>query len=62
MVENPTVSFHLLHYVKSWGCTKQNIIPRIQNKVIWNIVGAPWYYKNSDRLNQSRGRARTWKL
>jgi hypothetical protein len=34
-----------------WGCTKQNntdIIQRFQNKVLRNIVDAPWYIRNAD--------------
>ena len=34
-----------------WGCAKQSnvqIIQRFQNKVLRNIVGAPWYCRNSD--------------
>lgn len=34
-----------------WGCTKQNnlkIIETFQNKVLRNIVNAPWYSRNDD--------------
>ena len=34
-----------------WGCTKQSnidIIQRLQNKVLRNIVGSPWCIRNAD--------------
>ena len=34
-----------------WGCTKQrnnDIIQRFQNKVLRNIIDAPWYIINAD--------------
>jgi hypothetical protein len=34
-----------------WGCSKPNninIIQRFQNKVLRDIVDAPWYVRNSD--------------
>ena len=34
-----------------WSCTKQSnidIIQRFQNKVLWNMVTAPWYVRNND--------------
>jgi hypothetical protein len=37
--------------IQLWGCTKPNIIPviqRFQNRVLRNIVGAPWYVRNAD--------------
>lgn len=37
--------------IQLWGCTKQSnvtIIQRFQNKVLRNIVDAPWYVRNSD--------------
>jgi len=37
--------------IQLWGCTKQsniNIIQRFQNKVLRNMVNAPWYVTNSD--------------
>jgi len=37
--------------IQLWGCTKQSnidIIQRFQNKVLRNIVGVPWYIRNSD--------------
>ena len=37
--------------VQLWGCTKQSntdIIQRFQNKVLRNIVDAPWYIRNAD--------------
>jgi hypothetical protein len=37
--------------VQQWGCTKQNnveLIQRFQNKVLRNIVAAPWYIRNAD--------------
>ena len=37
--------------IQLWGCTKQSniqIIQRFQNKVLRNIVGAPWYIRISD--------------
>jgi len=37
--------------IQLWGCTKQSnidIIQRFQNKVLRNIVGAPWYITNTD--------------
>lgn len=39
--------------IQLWGCTKQTnikIIQRFQNKVLRNIVNAPWYCRNSDIL------------
>lgn len=37
--------------IQLWGCTKPtnlNIIQRFQNKVLRDIVNAPWYVRNSD--------------
>ena len=37
--------------IQLWGCTKPNntaIIQRFQNKVLRNIVDAPWYARNAD--------------
>jgi hypothetical protein len=37
--------------IQLWGCTKQSnvdIIQRFQNKVLRNIVKAPWYVRNND--------------
>ena len=37
--------------IQLWGCTKQSntdIIQRFQNKVLKNIVDAPWYIRNAD--------------
>lgn len=37
--------------IQLWGCAKQTHIKQIQtfqNKVLRNIVGAPWYVRNSD--------------
>ena len=37
--------------IQLWGCTKQSniaIIERFQNKVLRNIVDAPWYVLNAD--------------
>jgi len=37
--------------IQLWGCTKQSnidIIQRFQNKVLGNIVDAPWYMRNAD--------------
>ena len=37
--------------IQLWGYTKQSntdIIQRFQNKVLRNIVGAPWYIRNAD--------------
>ncbi len=37
--------------IQLWGCTKQsnvNIIQRFQNRVLRNIVDAPWYVRNTD--------------
>ena len=37
--------------IQLWGCTKQSnrkIIQSFQNKVLRNIVDAPWYIRNSD--------------
>jgi len=37
--------------IQLWGCTKPNntaIIQRFQNKVLRNIVDAPWYVSNTD--------------
>ena len=37
--------------IQMWGYTKQNntdIFKRFQNKVLGNIVGAPWYIRNAD--------------
>jgi hypothetical protein len=37
--------------IQLWGCTKQNkigIIQRLQNKVLSNIVDAPWYIRNAN--------------
>ena len=37
--------------IQIWGCTKQSnidVIQRFQNKVLRNIVNAPWYLRNSD--------------
>jgi hypothetical protein len=37
--------------VQLWGCTKPSntaIIQRFQNKVLINIVDAPWYVRNLD--------------
>jgi poly-D-alanine transfer protein DltD len=37
--------------IQLWGCTKQSntdIIQRFQNKVLRNIIDAPWYIKNGD--------------
>ena len=37
--------------IQLWGCTKQSnidIIQRFQNKVLRNMVIAPWYVRNSD--------------
>jgi hypothetical protein len=36
--------------IQLWGCTKQSnidIIQRLQNKVLRNIVDAPWYIRNA---------------
>jgi hypothetical protein len=37
--------------IQLWGCTKPSniaIIHRFQNKVLRNIVDAPWYVRNAD--------------
>ena len=37
--------------IQLWGCTRQSnrdVIQRFQNKVLRNIVNAPWYVRNSD--------------
>ena len=37
--------------IQLWGCTKQSnidIIQRFQNKVLRNIVEAPWHIRNPD--------------
>ena len=37
--------------VQLWGCTKKTnikIIQTFQNKVLRNMVGAPWYVRNAD--------------
>lgn len=37
--------------IQLWGCTRKsniNIIQRFQNKVLRNIVNAPWYVRNND--------------
>jgi len=37
--------------IQLWGCTKQSnidIIQRFQNKVLRNMVNAPWYVRNND--------------
>jgi hypothetical protein len=37
--------------IQLWGCTKQSntdIIQLLQNKVLRNIVDAPWYIRNAD--------------
>jgi hypothetical protein len=36
---------------QQWGCTRQSntdIIQRFQNKVLRNMVDAPWYIRNAD--------------
>jgi hypothetical protein len=40
-----------------WGCTKPSniaIIQRFQNRVLRNIVGAPWYVRNADHHRDLR--------
>jgi len=37
--------------IQLWGCTKPGstaVIQRFQNKVLRNIVDAPWYARNAD--------------
>jgi hypothetical protein len=37
--------------IQLWGCTKQSnidIIQRFQNKILRNIISAPWYIRNND--------------
>ena len=37
--------------IQLWGCTKPSniaMIQRFQNKVLRNIVNAPWYVRNTD--------------
>jgi hypothetical protein len=37
--------------IQLWGCTKQSnidIIQHFQNKVLRNMVNAPWYVRNND--------------
>jgi len=37
--------------IQLWGCTKPSntaVIQRFQNKVLRNIVDAPWYVRNAD--------------
>jgi len=37
--------------IQLWGCTKQSnidITQRFQNKVLRNIVDAPWYFRKAD--------------
>jgi hypothetical protein len=37
--------------IQVWGCTKPSniaVIQRFQNRVLRNIVGAPWYVRNAD--------------
>jgi len=37
--------------IQLWGCTKPSniaIIQRFQNKILRNIVIAPWYFRNAD--------------
>jgi len=37
--------------IQLWGYTKQSntdIIQRIQNKILRNLAGAPWYIRNAD--------------
>jgi hypothetical protein len=39
--------------IQLWGCTKPSniaITQRFQNKVLRNIVDAPWYVRNADLL------------
>jgi hypothetical protein len=41
--------------IQLWGCTKQSnadIIQRFQNKVLRNIVNAPWYIRNADHHSE----------
>jgi hypothetical protein len=41
----------LTYGVQLWGCTKPSntaIIQKFQNKVLRNIVAAPWYVRNAD--------------
>jgi hypothetical protein len=40
-----------------WGCTKPSniaVIQRFQNRVLRNIVCAPWYVRNADLLRDLR--------
>jgi hypothetical protein len=37
--------------IQLWGCTKLSntaIIQRFQNKILRNIIDAPWYVRNAD--------------
>jgi hypothetical protein len=37
--------------IQLWGCTKPSnvdIVQRFQNKVLRNVVDAPWFVRNSD--------------
>jgi hypothetical protein len=39
--------------IQLWGCTRPSniaVIQRFQNKVLRNIVDAPWYVRNADLL------------
>ena len=36
------------HGIQLWGCTKQSNTGIIQNKVLKNVVDAPWYIRNAD--------------
>jgi hypothetical protein len=43
--------------IRLWGCTEQSdidIIQRFQNKVLRNIVDAPWYIRNAELRRDSQ--------
>lgn len=51
MIYNQIIKPIWLYGIQLWGCTKQTnirIIQRFQNKVLRNMVNAPWYIRSQD--------------
>ena len=51
MIYKPILKPEWVYGIQIWGCAKQHhiiTIQRFQNKVLRNIVNAPWYCRNKD--------------
>jgi len=65
MLNKQILKFVWTYGLQLWGYTKQgntDIIQRFQNKVLGNIVDAPWYIRNANLHRDLRMEMVTMKL